>query len=160
MSCHSSGSTLRINLLLNHASRWADIDSHIPYDGRLTVSMKTSAMVSVRIPEWVQPGEVSCTVDGEPRVLGWEGRYALVGPVPDRGVVEVRFPITERTDRIYVQKHAFTIIRRGNEVVSIDPPGRYNPLYQRDHYRSPRDTLATRHSIRGRKSDRLVSGLR
>ena len=27
-------------------------------------------------------------------------------------------------------------MRKGNEVVSIDPPGRYNPLYQREHYRS------------------------
>ena len=28
-----------------------------------------------------------------------------------------------------------TAIRKGNTVVHIDPPGKYNPLYQRDKYR-------------------------
>ena len=34
-----------------------------------------------------------------------------------------------------MEKHAYTIIRRGNEVVWIDPPGTNRPLYQRGHYR-------------------------
>ena len=48
----------------------------------------------------------------------------------------VSFPIAERTDVIHVEKRRYTIVRKGNEVVSIDPPGRYHPLFQRQHYRS------------------------
>ena len=29
----------------------------------------------------------------------------------------------------------YTLIRKGNDVVHIDPPGKYGPLYQRDKYR-------------------------
>ena len=29
----------------------------------------------------------------------------------------------------------FTMIIKGNSVVFIDPPGKYYPFYQRDHYR-------------------------
>lgn len=30
----------------------------------------------------------------------------------------------------------YTLVRKGNDVVSIEPPGRHCPLYQRHHYRS------------------------
>ena len=37
---YSSGK-LRVDLLLNRASPWADIDSHIPYTGRVDIRIKT-----------------------------------------------------------------------------------------------------------------------
>ena len=46
---------LRVNLLLNHASRWADIDSYIPYTGRVDVKIKQPVDLLVRIPEWATP---------------------------------------------------------------------------------------------------------
>jgi len=46
------------------------------------------------------------------------------------------FPIGERTDTIIIEKQKYRLIRRGNEVVHIEPPGTNRPLYQRGHYRS------------------------
>lgn len=34
-----------------------------------------------------------------------------------------------------MEKHRYVLTRRGSDVVDIDPPGRYCPLYQRRHYR-------------------------
>ena len=45
------------------------------------------------------------------------------------------FPIFERTDVVHIEKQRFTLVRKGNDVVSIEPPGRYGPLYQRQRYR-------------------------
>ena len=45
------------------------------------------------------------------------------------------FPIGERTDVVHIEKGRFTFVRKGNEVVSVEPPGRFHPLYQRQHYR-------------------------
>ena len=45
------------------------------------------------------------------------------------------FPIGERTDVVHIEKDRYTLLRRGNDVVSIEPPGRIHPLYQRRHYR-------------------------
>lgn len=126
---------LRVNLLLNRASQWADLDSHLPFTGRLDVRMKQAMDLSIRLPEWVQPQDAICSVNGKPHELTADGRYVSVGTraVGDR--VTLTFPITERTNVVFIEKSCYTLVRRGNEVVSIDPPGRKCPLYQRGHYR-------------------------
>ena len=145
---HQDGK-LRVNLLLNRASPWADVDSHIPYTGQVDVKVKQPLELSVRVPEWVSPGEARCQVNGHDRSLGWDGRYAQVGAVKPGEVAVLTFPIAERTDAVYVEKEPYTLVRKGNEVVFIDPPGKYHPLYQRAHYRV--DTT------RWRKIERFVS---
>ena len=126
---------LRVNLLLNRASRWADVDSYIPYQGRVEVKMKQGAEVEVRIPEWAPLDQVQCEVDGKARKLTFEGRYARVGKAEKGQTVALKFPIRERTDKVSLQGPEYTIVRRGNDVVWIDPPGKYFPSYQRAHYR-------------------------
>ena len=148
---HENG-RLRVNLLLNRASPWADVDSHIPYVGQVDVKVKQPVDLSIRIPEWVAPDEVRVRVNGEERRVGFEGRYAQVGEVQPGEVATMSFPIAERREGITVEKAGYTVIRKGNEVVKIDPPGKYCPLYQRDHYRE--------NSTRWRKIDRFVSNER
>lgn len=127
---------LRINLLFNRCSRWADVDSYIPYQGRADVKVKLPVDLSVRIPEWVAPGETRASVNGQNRRIGWDGRYAKIGSVKPGDLVTLTFPINEGTVMVHIEKEQFTLVRKGNDVVYIDPPGRYCPLYQRDHYRS------------------------
>ena len=147
---HDNGD-LKINLLLNRASPWADVDSHIPYNGQVDVRMKQSANLSIRIPEWVEPEQARCRIGEVDRPLSWAGRYAQVGQVSGSDVVTLSFPICERKDVTYVEKEKYTLIRKGNDVVHIEPPGKYCPLYQREHYRS--DTT------RWRKTQRFASDL-
>jgi len=131
---HEKGK-LRVNLLLNRASRWADVHSHIPYRGRVDVQVKQDLDLEIRLAEWVKPEEARCTVNGAPRHLRFDGRYAQVGRVNAGQEVTLEFPIRERTDRVIIEKQRYTLIRRGNDVVWIDPPGKNRPLYQRGHYR-------------------------
>jgi len=126
---------LRVNLLLNRASQWADVDSHIPYSGKVEVKAKQDLNLEIRLPEWVRPEEASCTVDGKSRKLNFDGRYALVGKVMKNETTDLSFPIPERTDKISINLKEYSIVRRGNTVVSIDPPGKARPYYQRGHYR-------------------------
>jgi hypothetical protein len=124
------GGTLRANLLLNRASPWADLDSYIPYEGRVDLTIKQPCDLLVRIPEWVRPEETACTVNGEGRGLGWEGRYAGVGSVKPKDVVTLSLPIAERTVHETIQGVDFTMVIRGNDVVAIDPPGERYPFYR------------------------------
>ncbi len=128
--------TLRVNLLLNRVSSWADIASHIPYQGRVEVQVKRDLTLLVRAPEWVKPGEVICQVNGRPRKVGWEGRYVRVGTIRKGGNVVLDFPILERTVKETIGQIPYTLVVKGNTVVSIDPPGKIIPFYQRAHYRS------------------------
>jgi len=140
---------LKVNLLLNRASQWADVDSHIPYVGQVDVKIKKAVKLSIRIPEWVNPVDVRIRVNNKDIQVKCNGRYALVGDVAPGNVVTMTFPIAERADTIWVEKHQYNIVRKGNEVVAMDPPGEYCPLYQRDHYR--------KNSTRWRKMERFVS---
>jgi len=134
---HEAG-RLRMNLLLNRASIWADIDSHIPYKGQVDVRIKQAVSLSMRIPEWVKPDDVCIEVDGHARDISWDGRYAVVGDVKPGEVVTMRFPIAERTEKVWIEKRQYTLVIKGNDVVAIDPPGQACPLYDRSHYRMNR----------------------
>jgi hypothetical protein len=131
---HTPG-VLKVNLLLNRASRWADVHSHIPYGGRVDVHVKEDLRLEMRLAEWVQPAEARCTVAGAPHALTFVGRYAQVGAVHAGQEVTLEFPLPERTEHVVIEKRPYTLIRRGNEVVWIDPSGKNRPLYQRGHYR-------------------------
>ena len=141
---------LKVNLLLNRASPWADVDSYIPYEGRIDVRLKRQTDLSIRIPSWVKPQETRCEVNGCRRELSWEGRYARVGKVAPNDTVTLSFPILERSTPVEVQGKKYTLLRKGNEVVGIDPPGKYSPLYQRDHYRQ--------NTARRKEVERFIAG--
>jgi hypothetical protein len=127
--------TLKVNLLLNRASRWADVHSHIPYQGRVDVEIKEDLDLEIRLPEWVEAEEARCTVNGSGRDLTFGGRYARIGRVLKGDEITLEFPIFERKDKVTIWNQEYTLIRRGNNVVWIDPPGKNCPLYQCDHYR-------------------------
>ncbi len=129
---------LKVNLLMNRSSQWADVDSHVPYSGQVDIRMKQAMKLSIRLPEWVEPGEEVCDVNGETRPLEHDGRYAVVGDVAAGDVATLSFPIHERTEVLEIERQRYTTVIRGNEVVSIDPPGTNRPLYQRGHYRGGR----------------------
>lgn len=133
------GEDLRVNLLLNRASRWADVHSYIPFQGRVDVRVKLpSRNLRVRAPEWVEEASsaIACKVSGSSRPIRWEGRYLNLGAVKAGDKAEITFPISERTVKQRIGTQTYTLILKGSTVVSIDPPGRNGPLYQgREKYR-------------------------
>ena len=97
--------------------------------------------------------EAGCQVNGKERSLYWKGRYAVVGPVEPRDKVTLTFPIAERINRIQVEGRDYTLVRKGNDVVNIDPPGQNYLQYQREHYREDQTRFKT---IERFVSDRTV----
>jgi len=129
---------LALNLLLNRAAPQADVYSHLPYQGRVDIKAKQPfSNVLVRAPEWIASGsaQVKVKVNNQAVTSGWRGRYISAGPVNAGDTVTVIFPIRERVLKERLGDTIYTLIIRGNTVVAIDPPGRYCPIYQRDHYR-------------------------
>ena len=144
---------LQINLLLNRASEWADINSHIPYAGQLDVTVKQPVSLSIRIPEWVEPRETTCTVNTQARSLTWDDRYAQVADLQKDDIVTLRFPIGERSETIDVEKRTYRVLLRGNTCVAIDPPGVDCPLFERDFFRK---NTSRWHKVTRFVSDKLI----
>jgi hypothetical protein len=130
---------LNVNLLLNRASQWADVHSYVPYQGRVDLRMKEACeKVRVRAPEWIETASprISCELNGASRPFHWEGRYLNVGAARPGTVISVTFPIQERIVREKIGPETYTLVIKGNTVVSIDPGGKNGPLYQgRGKYR-------------------------
>ena len=133
---HHEGGKLRVNLLLNRASEWADVDSHIPYSGQVDVRVKQALSLAIRIPDWARPRQTAARVNGSDRTVQWDGRYARVGDVKPGDVVNLVFPIGERPTTQFIQGARYNMVMRGNDVVSMDPLGQTAPFYLRDHLRT------------------------
>jgi hypothetical protein len=136
----NSGDELKVNLLLNRASPWADLYSYVPYSGRVELKMKaTRRSFLLHAPEWVKSGDdgIVCTVSGATRPVRWKERYLDTGPVNIGETVAVTFPISERTVKERIGPEKYTLILKGNTVISIDPSGKNIPLYtDRERYRT------------------------
>jgi hypothetical protein len=133
------GEDLRINLLLNRASPWADVYSYIPYEGRVDLKFKKACQkVLVRVPEWVTSGsrELVCKMNGVPRNVHWEARYVDAGVAHPGDKLVVTFPIAERTVTETIGDVPYKLTIKGNTVTTIDPPGKVGPLYQRAYFRA------------------------
>ena len=124
-----------VHLLLNRASPWADINSHIPFTGQVDVTLKRNCELALRVPEWTKPQNCRITINGTGVTPQWEGRYACLHG-ENGATVTLKCPINERTEKLHLAQRDFTVVVRGNDIVTIEPPGVHHPMFNRQHYRS------------------------
>jgi len=143
----TEGENLRVHMLLNRASRWADVESHLPYEGKVVLRMKKDRNVQVRIPSWTDADGVSCQVNGKAREAQWKGRYVSIPSVEAGDVVTVQFPMVEKTIWRQIRETDYTITFRGFTVVDLSPKADVTPIFQRAHLRRDRAPMrkVTRH---------------
>ena len=132
---------VRVNLHLNRASSWLDVDSHLPYEGKVVLKVKDAPRTAVRIPDWTDRSRVTCHVNGTQQDLAWDGSYIQVRGLKRGDEVAVEFPMREITLFTQIAAVPYKLTIKGNTVIDIDPKGKIYPLYQRDHYRQDRAPL-------------------
>ena len=98
---HANG-VARVNLLLNRASPWLDIDSYLPYEGRVVIRNKSARTIAVRIPAWADRAAVSCDIDGKEISPDWLGQYLLIQDCSGGEVINIRFPMVMSTEEYYL----------------------------------------------------------
>jgi hypothetical protein len=165
-----------INLLLNRASPWLDIESHLPYQGKVVIRNKQARRAFVRIPLWVNRQQLRITVNGENRAAIWIDARLFIDSLNPHDTIEITFPVEERVEKHTVMERCegvethggkertiytvapttYTCTFRGNTLVDITPRSREGgyPLYRRDHMRQDKaptksaTRYATSHIIR------------
>jgi hypothetical protein len=85
----------QVNLLLNRASPWLDIDSYLPYEGKVQIHNKTAQLLSVRIPRWVDQKTVLSQVNKRETPSSWLGRYLVFDQIAPGDTITIKFPIVE-----------------------------------------------------------------
>ena len=124
------GDETRVNLLLNRASKWLDVDSYLPAEGKATLRIKDAPTVAVRMPEWVDPSEVHVTVDGNERRAVVDGRRLRLSLLRPGNTVTFTFPVSDRIVHRVLGEIPYKLTIRGSTVTEIDPKGVVYPLYK------------------------------
>ena len=151
------GEEAQVNLLLNRASPWLDLESHLPYEGRVVIRNKAARRIAVRIPAYVDRRKLECLRGGAQQRLSVTGGYQVFEGVKPGAVLELRFPLRDQTYVRTANAHkpdaeaTYTLVLRANTLLDISPRDeslRNYPLYQRNHLRAAvAPTRAVRRSV-------------
>jgi hypothetical protein len=87
--------TARVNLLLNRASPWMQIDSYLPYEGKVVLKNRVAKRARVRMPLWVDKQAVKCEVNRKGVPLGWCGQYVSVKDLAPQDEIVLTFPLKD-----------------------------------------------------------------
>ena len=99
LNYEKSRGELKVNLMLNRTAPWADVDSYLPYSGRVEIKAKQPlTSVKVRAATWVDKQQVGCRVGGETRRISWNGSYLDAGSVNPGQTVTLEFPSAESAE--------------------------------------------------------------
>jgi len=158
-----SGDTAQVNLLLNRASKLLDVDSHLPYEGKVVLRNKAARRIAVRIPSWADRKALRADVSGKEAALDWIGNRVVFTGLKPADVITLRFPVRETTARYTVsaqtaQQQTYTCAFRGSTLVDIAPrdtsPTSY-PLYLREHMKADAAPMKT---VERFVPERIVTG--
>jgi hypothetical protein len=151
----SHDNVLTIHLHLNRASRWADLDSYLPYEGKIVLHAKQDHKnVRVRIPEWTDWNKVTASVNGLVRPYEWDNAefgYVNLGAINTGDRIVIEFPIHTWTVahnlRVseFVDKSGWSpckVTLKANTVVDIDRDVWY-PLVLQEKYRNGKIGMRT-----------------
>ena len=135
-----------MNLFLNRASKWMDIDSYLPYVGKVELHNKEARMALVRIPNWVEMNQVRCFVNGKAMDPGQSRRYLIFENLREGETIRLEFPNPKTKDEYTIAGTRYQVTFRGSTVVDIDPrvqgPDQF-PLYQRSHFQAEKAPMHT-----------------
>jgi hypothetical protein len=144
-----------VNLLLNRVSPWMDINSYIPYEGKVVLHNKTVRTALVRIPSWVRLDEVRSFVGNKVVDVSHTGRFLVFEGLKASDEIRLELPMREREDEYTIHGKKFKVRFRGSTVIDIQPrdtgfrsPHATNitteyPIYQRERFRSGQAPMKT-----------------
>lgn len=120
----------QVNLLLNRASPQLDVDSYLPYEGKVVVRNKTARRIRARIPGWVSKPDVCCRINNRAIDKRWLNNYLLFEGVQPGDQVTIEFPVAERVFKRTegASGDRYTIRTLGNTVTDIQPRPELEPV--------------------------------
>ena len=146
----------KVNLLLNRASPWMDIDSYLPYQGKVVLHNKQARTAWLRIPAWVEVSQLKSFINDEVAHPTHLANYLIFENLGKTDTIRLEFPVPEETNQQTIHRTQYTITYRGSTIVDIGPrksDPKMVPLYERDFMKA---TKAPMHTVKRFVSDRIV----
>jgi hypothetical protein len=145
-----------INLFLNRASAWMDVDSYLPYEGQVILHNKLAHTAFLRIPAWLRSLPIDLLINGKHTQPVRAGNYLVFDGLKANDVIALRFDVPQSTQKYTIDGVEYTISFRGSTVTDITPrdsgPHSY-PLYLRSDMRAGKTPMRTKRRF---VTDRLI----
>ena len=130
-----------VNLWFSRDTPAVEVDSFLPYEGKLEVRVRQAPTVYVRVPEGVDPDEVRGMVNNREKSPQRAGAYVGFTGLRGGDVLTVSVPLKKRTTKETVAGVEYTLEWKGNTIVRMSPKGTLAPLYQRENFLADRAPL-------------------
>jgi hypothetical protein len=124
----------RVNLAFNRDSDLVRVVSCLPHRGEVDVFVKKSKRVLVRVPEWAPKEGVKAYVGEKAVAVKWDRNYVRFDKIKSGARLTVTYPlrIAEVKETVGgLDGTEYTERWRGNTIVSISPPGKWIPMFER-----------------------------
>lgn len=126
-----------VYLPIDSESEYARVETLLPKEGKITVTMKESAPLKVRVPSWADRDSVKFWVNGKETPVQFGGAansYVCIDSLLANDQVIVEYTLVEFYQKVSVSycgraTEEYTYHWIGNTVVDVDPKGDYFPLY-------------------------------
>jgi len=119
------GGVATINLFFNRFSPWLDVISYLPFEGKVVLKNKMARRINVRIPAWIMPADLRCTVNGKSASPVWQGRYAQFDGLKGTETLILDFPL--RKESLYFAGLRLNAEFKGTTCLSTVPAGESFP---------------------------------
>ena len=118
-----------VELLLNKSSRWLDVKSFLPFEGKVILDIKDAKEVAIRIPEWSNENSVDVHGANEIRI---NGKYLEISNLSKGQIIQVHFVLAEQIIHRVIGERPYKLTVKGSEVTSMHPRGQVYPLFNKD----------------------------
>jgi hypothetical protein len=120
--------SLVVNLHIDKRLPQAEIRGYQPFAGLLTIRLDETCKVKVRIPEFVQPGEMKVEVNGKALEGRVWGNYLELGEQPAGDTLRVSYPLNLTTEDVTIgnpgfRQYHYRATWKGATVVKMEPEG-------------------------------------
>lgn len=131
--------TISVNFLLNRGSKWLDVSSYLPHEGKVVLDIHTDiSRLQIRIPEWAGFTKIKYVRERSGEVIEGKGseasswvnkHFLLLGSAVAGEKITITFPLSFRRTLENAVGQTFETEWRGDDVVNITPKGTKKPLY-------------------------------
>jgi len=117
----NAGGVTTVNLLLNRASPWLDVNSYLPNEGKVELRILKQTNVRVRLPAWLPASTVTSNVGGRAVKPVSEGKYLVFSNLRAGDDVTLTFQVPEKSEKRTFAGQEYTLGFRGGNLVDIQP---------------------------------------
>lgn len=126
----SDQNEMTVLLHLNYEDDKIKVDCQRGETGKLTVTLKKAASLSIRVPQWVSSRSVHFVRDNETLPVAIDGNFARFGIIPAKSTITMEYDLPQKITQEKDQGVDYQVYWKGDDIMGISPNTNFFPLFR------------------------------